>query len=428
MIYVKASAIIATRLGHMKSWSRPVVPSVPGSLPARVNAYDTVRRAVVPVGPDPAEGTGPARIYVCGITPYDATHLGHAATYLAYDLLIRAWLDAGLDVRYAQNVTDIDEPLLERAAATGVDWEELALEQTALFREDMEALRIIPPDYYIGAVECVPCVAALVKQLCERGYTYDIDDPEYPDIYFPAPTAPGFGAISGLAREEMIVKLGHHGGDPERSGKHDPLDVVVWRRARADEPTWETMLGSGRPGWHAECTAISLRYLGPHADVQGGGLDLVFPHHEMCAAQAAAATDEPLAEAFVHAGMVAYQGEKMSKSRGNLVFVSELRKAGIDPMVIRLALLNHHCRSHWEWTAADLQHAEQRLASWRAAIKVPGAPADGVVSAIRMALRDDQDAPRALAAVDAWVHTSGNDASAGEQVRVAVDALLGVAL
>ena len=413
----------------MQAWSRPEIAALTPD-PRRPRVFDTGRGELTTVGPSDDSA---ARLYVCGITPYDATHLGHANTYVAFDLLNRVWRDAGLEVAYTQNVTDVDDPLLERAEATGVDWRELAAEQTQLFRTDMEALRVIPPGDYVGAVESIPLVIELIERLMPTGLVYQVDDPEYPDWYFSCSKAADFGEVSNLDREAALAIFGERGGDPERPGKRDALDCLVWRLAREGEPSWPSPLGQGRPGWHIECTAIALAHLGEAFDVQGGGSDLVFPHHEMSAAEARAATGRPFARAYVHAGMVGYDGEKMSKSKGNLVLVSRLRAQGVDPMAIRLALLAHHYRSDWEYTDADLARATERLAAWRAMTNDPAAlPADDTVRAIRDALRDDLDAPAALAAVDAWVAASsaidGDDTDAVDAVVEAVDALLGVRL
>lgn len=372
-----------------------------------------------------------ARLYVCGITPYDATHLGHAATYNAFDLVQRVWLDTKHQVQYVQNVTDVDDPLLERADATGDDWTALAERETALFREDMTALRMLPPAHYIGAVEAIPRIVPLVERLREAGAAYELDG----DTYFSVDCDPHFGAVSGFDATVMRALSAERGGDPERPGKKNPLDPMLWMAARPGEPSWDgASLGAGRPGWHIECVAIALEHLGMGFDVQGGGSDLVFPHHEMGASHAQVLTgDYPYAKAYVHAGMVALDGEKMSKSKGNLVFVSALRRAGVDPAAIRLALLAHHYRSDWEWTDAVLERAQERLARWRAAVSRPdGPPAETLVDEIRIALADDLDAPVALAAVDAWAArqqaVGGTDTGAPGLVSRAVDALLGVAL
>ncbi|MEO6606292.1 MAG: cysteine--1-D-myo-inosityl 2-amino-2-deoxy-alpha-D-glucopyranoside ligase, partial [Aeromicrobium sp.] len=347
----------------MRSWSTPDVPSLSdlghGSGPA-VSIYDSASKSLMASDPE-----GGARLYVCGITPYDATHLGHASTYLAFDLLQRVWLDRGLDVSYTQNVTDVDDPLLERATATGIDWVELAERETQLFRDDMTALRVLAPAAYVGAVESIDIVVDLIEKLTAAGAVYAVDD----DLYFDVHADAGFGLVSGYDEETMLRVFPERGGDPERVGKKHPLDCLLWLAARPGEPSWDTRLGPGRPGWHIECAAIALQNLGTAFDVQGGGSDLVFPHHEMSASEATVATGEAFANAYVHAGMVGFEGEKMSKSKGNLVLVSKLRAEGRDPMAIRLALLAHHYRSDWEWFESELEAAEQRLATWRAALE-----------------------------------------------------------
>ncbi|MCW2831917.1 MAG: cysteine--D-myo-inosityl 2-amino-2-deoxy-alpha-D-glucopyranoside ligase [Aeromicrobium sp.] len=408
----------------MRSWSRPEIPSL-GELGlgsgAAVAVHDTSSGGLRTVDPHQT-----ARLYVCGITPYDATHLGHAATYLTFDLLQRMWRDRGLDVVYTQNVTDVDDPLLERATATGVDWVELAERETQLFRDDMTALRIIPPAHYIGAVESIDLVVDLVDRLHQAGAVYHVDD----DLYFDVHADPGFGLVSGYDEATMLRIFPARGGDPDRPGKKHPLDCLLWQSERPGEPSWETRLGTGRPGWHIECAAIALDHLGSAFDVQGGGSDLVFPHHEMSASEATVATREPFAQTYVHAGMVAYEGEKMSKSKGNLVLVSRLRADGHDPMAIRLALLAHHYRSDWEWQGHEITQAEDRLERWRDAVSRTLAPSGiELLSRIRASLAGDLDAPSALAAIDAWAaDDTAADPQAGRTVRSAVDALLGVAL
>ena len=289
----------------MRSWSSPEVPDLTVTGPP-VRIHDTSSGSLVETRPE-----GPARLYVCGITPYDATHIGHAATYLAFDLLNRAWRTAGHEVAYVQNVTDVDDPLLERAEKVKVDWVELAERETELFRHDMEALRVLAPDHYLGAVESIPLVIDLIVRLQQAGAIYQVDT----DLYFSVTADPAFGDVSGWSRDEMLRIFGERGGDPDREGKRDPLDCVVWRGKREGEPSWDSPFGPGRPGWHIECTAIAVEHLGTAFDVQGGGSDLIFPHHEMCAGEAQVADPgRPFALAYAHAGMVAYEGEKMSKS------------------------------------------------------------------------------------------------------------------
>jgi L-cysteine:1D-myo-inositol 2-amino-2-deoxy-alpha-D-glucopyranoside ligase len=372
-------------------------------------------------------------MYVCGITPYDATHIGHANTYLAFDLLNRVWRDRGLEVNYVQNVTDVDDPLLERAAETGIDWATLAEQQTRLFAADMAALNVLPPRHYVGAVESMPLIVDLIEQLQSRQAVYPVDDREFEDLYFAQASDSQFGSLSHLSEDEAIAFFAERGGDPERRGKKAPLDCLVWRHARVGEPRWQSSLGAGRPGWHIECTAIALDRLGAAFDVQAGGSDLIFPHHEMSAAHGRVATDQPFAQAYLHSGMVGLDGEKMSKSKSNLVFVSALRAAGVDPMAIRLALLAHHYRDDWEWRDELLVSAQDRLDRWREAVRLDaGLNADEVLVQMRAALAHDLDAPSALAAVDAWAGAStaidSDDTEAPALVARACEALLGVGL
>ncbi|MDF9812290.1 cysteine--1-D-myo-inosityl 2-amino-2-deoxy-alpha-D-glucopyranoside ligase [Streptomyces sp. SPB162] len=409
----------------MYAWPASDVPALPGS-GRDLRLHDTATGGPVTLDPGPV-----ARIYVCGITPYDATHMGHAATYNAFDLVQRVWLDTKRQVQYVQNVTDVDDPLLERAVANGDDWTALAERETALFREDMTALRMLPPDHYIGAVEAIPGIVPLVERLLELGAAYELGG----DTYFSVDSDPHFGQVSRLDATAMRILSAERGGDPDRPGKKNPLDPMLWMAAREGEPSWDgASLGRGRPGWHIECVAIALDHLGMGFDVQGGGSDLAFPHHEMGASHAQVLTGEfPMAKAYVHAGMVALNGEKMSKSKGNLVFVSQLRRDGVDPAAIRLSLLAHHYRADWEWTDSVLADAVERLARWRAAVSRPdGPPAEALVEEIREALADDLDAPAALAAVDRWAVSQavsgGTDEGAPGVVSRAVDALLGVAL
>ena len=419
----------------MDSWRAAGVPQLPGQGP-EVKVADRGERVVAAAGPE-------ATLYACGITPYDATHIGHAATFIAWDLLVRAWRDAGHQVRYVQNVTDVDDPLLERAERDHEDWRELADREIALFRGDMEALRVLPPAEYVGAVEALPVIERLSRLLADHGAVYDLDG----DMYFARSADPSFGAVSGLDAATMTELFAERGGDPGRAGKKDPLDALIWLAARPGEPSWPSGFGSGRPGWHVECAAIATEHLGVTFDVQAGGTDLIFPHHEMSASHARVALSgraspgEPVfARHYAHAGMVRLDGEKMSKSQGNLVFVSRLIAGGTDPMVIRLAILAHHYRRDWDWTDAGLAAAQARLDRWRAAVAaasaVPGPPATsatsgtGVLAAVRERLAYDLDAPGALAAVDAWADAvlaapGGTD---GPLVRDTVDALLGIVL
>lgn len=441
----------------MKAWTSPAVPKLAGRPPV-LRLHDSASSALAT--PKPGER---AAVYVCGITPYDATHLGHAATYVAFDELIRVLRDSGREVRYAQNVTDVDDPLLERASRDGVDWRELAAAQVQLFRDDMTALRVIAPDEFVAVTDVVPRVGEAVRELADAGLAYEVAAPDAAvedasDWYFDTRSASErgtgwrLGAVSGASEEEMLRLSRERGGDPDRPGKRDPLDPLLWRAERAGEPAWSSAVGRGRPGWHIECSVIArdaLSGFGPDgADltVQGGGRDLVFPHHEFSAAHASAISGHPFAELYVHAGMVAYEGEKMSKSLGNLVKVSELRAREVDPAAVRLVLLAEHYRSNWEYDEAKLTAAIARLASWRDAANLvrraqsdaatTGSraegrlPADEVVAHLRAALASDLDTPRALERVDEWaaavMRAGGRDGDA--TVVAAIDALLGIEL
>jgi L-cysteine:1D-myo-inositol 2-amino-2-deoxy-alpha-D-glucopyranoside ligase len=412
----------------MQTWSSVPVPRVPGP-PRPLRLYDTATQEIRPTAPGPT-----ATLYVCGITPYDATHLGHAATYLAFDLVHRLWLDNGHEVHYVQNITDIDDPLLERAIRDQDDWVVLGMRETALFREDMVALRVLPPRDYVGAVETIPEIVEAIAKLLISGAAYRAEDPEHPDIYFDHTVTGRFGYESGYDEATMLALFAERGGDPDRPGKRHPLDALLWRTAREGEPSWESDLGPGRPGWHIECSAIALNRLGLPFDVQGGGSDLAFPHHEYSAAHAEALTGQhPFARHYVHAGMIGLDGVKMSKSRGNLVFVSRLRADKVDTGALRLALLSGHYRADRAWTPEVLTEALARIARWRDAVALPAGPAAEVtVARLRDHLADDLDAPRALLAVDAWATEAltrrGTDPTAPALIRTAVDALLGVLL
>jgi len=440
----------------MDSWRGVRVPGLPGRGPETKVADAGGEVVVAAAGPE-------ATLYACGITPYDATHIGHAATFIAWDLLVRAWRDAGHQVSYVQNVTDVDDPLLERAARDRQDWRELADREIGLFRGDMEALRVLPPGHYVGAVEALPIIERMIALLADHGTLYDVDG----DLYFSRSADPAFGAVSGLDSATMTGLFAERGGDPGRPGKKDPLDPLVWLAARPGEPSWPSGFGPGRPGWHVECAAIATDYLGVTFDVQAGGADLAFPHHEMSASHArvalgalAVAGEPAFARRYVHAGMVRLDGEKMSKSRGNLVFVSRLLAGGADPMAIRLAVLAHHYRRDWDWTDAGLAAAQGRLERWRGALAAASTPPSppavcssssgvsggsvsggssasavpsgaSVLSAVRERLADDLDAPGALAVVDAWADAvlaaPGGSPGAG-LVSDTIDALLGVRL
>ena len=413
----------------MNSWARVAIPPLASkfSLPT-LEIFDTAQQKLSSV-----VKKDKYRIYVCGITPYDATHLGHANTYLAFDLINRYLLATGSEVLFVQNITDIDDPLLERANRDGVDWRGLATSQIDLFRSDMVALHILPPDHYIGAVEAIPLVVDAITSLESANSVYKVDN----DYYFRVRSDSEFGERSHLTQSQMIEIFSQRGGDPDRVGKEDPLDALLWLAKRPSEPGWESKYGVGRPGWHIECCAIALGYLDidptdeTSIDIQGGGSDLIFPHHEMSAAQARAMNGKKFATNYVHAGMIGLDGEKMSKSKGNLVFVSQLLRDGVDPMAIRIALMSHHYREDHMWESAQLREAKSFLDELQVALsRMEVAPTDVVIEEIISALSHDIDTPRALKALKSWIVDTNEGAVGGKpgELSRALDALLGIAI
>ena len=411
----------------MRSWSEVAIPGISGSrhLPPLLLS-DTATSAKKKI-----EQKAQYRMYVCGITPYDATHLGHAATYLTFDLINRYLRATGAEVNYVQNITDIDDPLLERAQRDGVDWRDLAHQQIDLFRSDMENLRVIPPAHYIGAVDAIPLVVDAINDLSSLSTIYKVDT----DQYFSVHADDRFGSRSHLSHEEMVSIFSERGGDPNRLGKKNPLDCLVWMSQRANEPGWESAIGLGRPGWHIECTAIALKYLEPSdldstlIDIQGGGSDLIFPHHEMCAAQAHVLTGKELAASYVHTGMIGLDGEKMSKSKGNLVFVSQLVASGTDPMAIRWALMSDHYRTDRMWSDSLLHEAEVKWNLLKKAVDSEQcAPTDSVIDELIRALSEDLETPKVLSILNQWSAEtlSGKTGGSSVDLREVLDALLGL--
>lgn len=372
-------------------------------------------------------------MYVCGITPYDATHLGHAATYLAFDVMNRYLRYRGQQVRYIQNITDVDDPLLERAQRDHVEWEKLAEDQISLFRDDMTALRVLPPDHYMGAVETIPWVIDAITELQKHGAVYQLEQ----DLYFDVSADDHFNSYNNLSESERITIFAERGGDPARVGKRNPLDCLIWRGERAGEPAWPSPFGAGRPGWHIECTAIALKFLAPPISIQGGGSDLHFPHHSMCAAEGRILTGQAFARRFVHTGMIGLDGEKMSKSKGNLKFVSKMRNEGVDPIVLRVALLSGHYRADRPWSDQLLQESIKRVELWKSAIASPyGGEVSEIINAISKHLSDDLDTTAAFAALDQWaaarlnalpaLDSSIRDVSKIGQLTRYLDAVLGL--
>lgn len=369
--------------------------------------YDTARRAVVPFEPGET-----VLMYTCGITPYDATHLGHASTFIQYDVLQRRLIDKGHEVRCVRNVTDVDDPLFAKARELGVHYLDLAAGEEARFERDMVALNALPVFSTPRASSAIPDIRGFIGMVLEAGFAYEAGGA----VYFDVSKFPSFGSVSNYSTEQMIEFARERGGDVDNPNKRSPLDFVLWHPSAPDEPSWDTMWGPGRPGWHIECSALALRELGTTIDLHGGGSDLIFPHHECERAQSEAATGEPFVKHWMHVAMVYMNGSKMSKSLGNLVFVDRLRTEW-DPRAIRLAIIEHHYRHEWEWNDEIMPRAAHRLDLWRGSL---GGAASSVIDEVRAALDDDLDTPLALAEIDAA-------ALRGEDVSAA-GSLLGVEL
>ena len=411
----------------MKSWNEVAIPTLDSAIDFPALTLTNSASGVK----EPIQSKPLYRMYVCGITPYDATHLGHAATYLTFDLINRYLRASGSEVRYVQNITDIDDPLLERANRDGIAWTDLAHQQIDLFRSDMINLRVIPPVHYIGAVDAIPLVAAAIEKLSLKDSIYPVDQ----DLYFKVHADTQFGQRSHFSQKKMMEIFAERGGDPTRVGKIDPLDCLVWMSQRPNEPGWPSPFGVGRPGWHIECTAIAIKYLEPSPsedaliDIQGGGSDLIFPHHEMCAAQAQVLSGKPLASTYVHAGMIGLDGEKMSKSKGNLVFVSKLVADGRDPMAIRWALMKNHYRTDRMWTEELLLAAESELTALRSAVaQSEVAPTKDLVRGIIDSLADDLDTGSVIDSINSWVGLTQSGATGGDgkSLITVLDALIGL--
>ncbi len=376
-----------------------------------IELYDTARRKVVPFEPDHL-----VRMYVCGITSYDSTHLGHAATYLTYDLLIRRLEDLGHEVRMVRNVTDVDDSILPKARELGIPYLELAEQEMARFHSDMEALDMRPPFEEPRATEAIPQIIELVSVLLERGHAYLTAG----TVYFDISTFPNFGELSHYPRDRMLRLAEARGGRPEDPHRRDPLDFVLWQPSLADEPAWRAPFGVGRPGWHVECSAMSMHELGPTLDLHGGGTDLIFPHHECEIAQSESATGKPFVRHWLHSATVNYEGEKMSKSLGNLVFVSDLLKTA-DARAIRLALMRHHYRAGFEWYGSDIEEGTAMLHRLLAANDCTSGPDPApYATRVRAALDADLDAPRATDALDdlaSAILSGGDDPGAPGALR-----------
>jgi L-cysteine:1D-myo-inositol 2-amino-2-deoxy-alpha-D-glucopyranoside ligase len=368
--------------------------------------FDTAKQEVVEFAPNPT-----VLMYTCGITPYDATHLGHAFTFISYDVLQRRLIDMGHQVKCVRNVTDVDDPLFAKARELGVHYLDLAAGEEARFESDMTALNALPVHSTPRASSAIPDIRGFIGMVIDRGFAYESGG----SVYFDVEKFPQFGSVSHYSRETMIALARERGGNVDDPHKRNPLDFVLWHPSASDEPSWDTMWGAGRPGWHIECSALALRELGTTIDLHGGGSDLIFPHHECERAQSEAATGQQFVKHWMHVAMVSMDGHKMSKSRGNLVFVDKLRTQH-DPMAIRLGLIEHHYRTEWEWDDGLMARNEARLAQWKSAAHVGNSDGDsGLLAEVRSALDNDLDSPTAVQLIDAAVK---NGVAVGDSARL----------
>lgn len=368
--------------------------------------FDTARQGVYPVESGPV-----VTMYSCGITPYDAAHLGHAFVYLTFDVVQRRLRDDGLETRCVRNVTDVDDDMLKKARTLGVNYLDLAAREMAKFDRDMQLINLLPVYSEPRATGAIAEIMTLIGQLFDAGSAYEVDG----WVYFDAATFTRLGQVSHASRSQMLELAAVHGGNPSDPRKRDGLDFVLWQPSLDDEPAWESRWGAGRPGWHIECSALAMRELGPTLDIHGGGRDLAYPHHDCEAAQSETATGVPFVKHWLHVGLVGLEGVKMSKSLGNLVFVSDLVTAS-EPAAVRLALLNQHYRTDWEWRDELLTQAQSRLATWRSSLL--SGRSGHVLEDVRAALDDDVNSPAAVAAVDAAAHAGFNVSSAASLLGI----------
>ena len=407
----------------MNSWPKVYLPPLEGIEYPSLKLVDSNRGLVE------LDNGGNFAIYVCGITPYDATHLGHAATYLAFDLINRYKILSGSTVNFVENITDIDDPLLERAKRDNQGWQDLASKQIDLFSSDMSALRVMPPDSFIKVTDSLALIEDFISRLDKAGYLYKLDS----DYYF---SVGKFLDQIRIPIEQAIDIFAERGGDPKRAGKQHQLDPIIWIGNRDGEPGWASSYGFGRPGWHVECTAIACNYLdksgsNPIIDLQGGGSDLIFPHHFMSAQIVKAAYGRDFAKYFVHAAMIGLAGEKMSKSKGNLVFVSKLLTQQVDPMVIRWALLSGHYQQDRQWSDNLLAVANDQVTAIRSALaRSEVAQSEQLIKDLVSDISNNLDTPAALARLIKWAKQSESNPTVNQSGLVSrtIDALLGLAL
>ena len=407
----------------MNSWPKPFVPGLID------HDFPPLKITDSSAGPTYFAKSNDFKMYVCGITPYDATHLGHAATYLAFDLIYRYQMLAGKNINFVENITDVDDPLLERANRDKVDWSKLADSQINLFKSDMSALRVIPPKHFIKVTDSMAIIEEFIKRLDQNGYLYEIEK----DYYF---AVEEFLTDLPIPVDDAVAVFAERGGDPQRVGKKHRLDPLVWSAHIGNEPGWESSFGFGRPGWHVECTAIACHYLDdqksdPIVSLQGGGSDLIFPHHFMSAQIIQAAYGRNFSESFVHAAMISLDGEKMSKSKGNLVFVSKLIESGVDPMILRWALLRGHYQQDRAWNSELLDKSSIEVNLIRSALaQSEVAPTKDVINSLIKDLSNNLDTPAALDRLINWANSSQSNPSVNQSglMARAIDSLLGLAL
>ena len=340
-------------------------------------------------------------LYVCGITPYDTTHLGHAFTYLSFDILVRYLKYLGFKVIYTQNVTDIndrDKDILERARQQNMPWKKLAEVSTKKFLEDMRCLNWIMPTNYLKASESINSVIFFIKKLLANGFAYEVKG----SVYLNIDKDRQYGKLSRLNQEKMLEIAKNFDEDLDNPDKKNSLDVTLWRAATPDQPehipSFASSFGKGRPGWHMECSAMSMSTLGEQIDIHGGGIDLLFPHHEAEIAQSEGATGKkPFVRYWMHTGNIFYRGEKMSKSKGNLVLVSSLLQK-YTANALRWLLLSHHYRESWEFKEKELDKAEQTFARLAKLISQKRSSADNKIlwQMFANAMNDNLDTPKTL--------------------------------
>jgi L-cysteine:1D-myo-inositol 2-amino-2-deoxy-alpha-D-glucopyranoside ligase len=361
--------------------------------PVAMRIYDTATQDIKDFRPNKI-----VKLYTCGITPYDSAHLGHATTYLTYDILQRHLRDKGYETRCVRNITDVDDDLLAKARQLNVNYLDLATMEVARFQRDMNALGLLACYGEPRATSAIHDILGFIAMVLEAGYAYTAGG----SVYFDVSSFERFGQISHLSRPEMLTLAKERGGHPEDPYKEDPLDFVLWQPSLPDEPSWQSLWGAGRPGWHIECSALALRELGETIDIHGGGTDLIFPHHECETAQSESVTGNLFSRHWMHVAMVKLDGEKMSKSLGNLVFVSELLKEH-SAAAIRLALIGNHYRNSLEWRSSVMEEAEERLDMWKKASsgkKLIPEKTEPFARKVRELLDDDLNTPQALQIID----------------------------